>query len=70
MTKGTHRITIEEQGKDIRWDSVKDSMLKASRGVGFEQAAALIETGDVLAVEDHMNPARYPNQRVCNSAAN
>jgi len=61
---GTHRVIIDGQEKNVRWDDKKDTWLKTSRRVGFEQAAAIIEDDAALAVEDHWNPARYPTQRV------
>ena len=61
---GTHRVIIDGQEKNVRWDDKKDTWLKTSRRVGFEQAAAIIEDDAALAVEDHWNPARYPTHRV------
>ena len=64
MTKGTHRVKLSQRLKDIRWSAEKDAWLKANRGLGFEQAAEKIEEQDHLALVEHWDKTRYPNQRV------
>lgn len=49
---------------DIRWNREKDELLRARRGIGFERVALMMEAGNYLAVIDHWNPIRYPNQKV------
>ena len=44
------------------WSEDKNSILKATRGIGFERVVIAIESGDVLAVFDHPNKERYKNQ--------
>lgn len=48
--------------KTFRWNSRKNELLKASRGVSFEDVVLAIETGGLLDVVGHPNPTRYPNQ--------
>jgi len=46
------------------WNSDKNSDLKRTRGVCFEQVVLHIEQADLLDILQHPNRARYPNQRV------
>ena len=39
-------------------------MLKADRGIGFEDIVFHIERGDVLDILEHLNPKRYAGQRI------
>lgn len=50
--------------KTFRWDPRKNELLKASRGVSFEDIVLAMESGGLLDVVEHPNPARYPNQGV------
>jgi hypothetical protein len=50
--------------KTFRWNPRKNEQLKASRGVSFEDVVLAIESGGLLDVVGHPNPARYPNQGV------
>ena len=45
------------------WDSAKNRRLIAERGVGFEEVAALIESGALLGVFGHPDPSRA-HQRI------
>ncbi len=47
-----------------RWNHEKNLMLKAERGISFEQVAMHIERGDVLDIVKHTNQKRYPNQQI------
>lgn len=47
-----------------RWDSAKNERLKAERGVSFEQVVVHIEQGDLLAIYEHPDRRRYPNQSI------
>jgi hypothetical protein len=50
--------------KTFQWSSQKNEQLKASRGISFEDVVLAIESGGLLDVVGHPNPARYPNQGV------
>lgn len=47
-----------------QWSSAKNEQLKAERGLSFEQMVMHIEGGDLLAVSEHPNQARYPGQQI------
>jgi uncharacterized DUF497 family protein len=47
--------------KYLNWSLEKNEILKARRGISFEQIALLIESGHILGIEE--NP-KYPNQRI------
>ena len=47
-----------------KWDSRKNELLKAERGISFEQIVLHIERGEVLDVFEHPNKERYPGQQV------
>lgn len=53
-----------------KWDSRKNELLKAERSISFEQIVLHIERGDVLAVVEHPNKERYPNQQLIVVAVN
>jgi len=42
----------------------KDQKLKAQRGIGFEDVIEAIKSERLLAVIEHPNPEKYPNQKV------
>lgn len=46
------------------WNNDKNSELKRTRNVCFEQVVLHIEQGDLLDILQHPNKARYPNQKV------
>ena len=46
------------------WSPEKNAQLKAERGLSFEQMVMHIEGGDLLAVYEHPNQARYPGQQI------
>ena len=50
--------------KPFRWGPEKNEVLKTERGVSFEQMTVAVETGGLLDVLSHPNPAKYPNQRI------
>jgi hypothetical protein len=64
LTIGTHRVTLGGVEKEIRWSPEKDAWLRIHRGIGFGQVEGMILMQDYLAIADHWNPIRYPNQRV------
>jgi hypothetical protein len=47
--------------KYLNWNLEKNEILKAKRGISFEQIAFLIESGHILDIEE--NPRR-PNQKI------
>ncbi len=50
--------------KPISWHAGKNALLKAERGVSFEDVVFHIMAGDVLDTVDHPNQARYPGQKI------
>ena len=47
--------------KYLNWDSEKNNILKRERGISFEEIAFMIESGQIIGIED--NPGR-PNQKL------
>ena len=47
--------------KYLNWSLEKNEILKAKRGISFEQIALSIESGHILSIEE--NPKR-PNQKI------
>jgi uncharacterized DUF497 family protein len=47
--------------KYLNWDTEKNKILKHERGISFEEIAYLIESGQILGIEE--NPGR-PNQKI------
>jgi uncharacterized DUF497 family protein len=50
--------------KPFRWPSDKNEWLNAERGISFEEVTVAVETGALLDVVSHPNPAKYPRQKV------
>jgi hypothetical protein len=50
--------------KNLNWNSKKSVVLKASRGIGFEDVVFYIERGDILDDYLHPNQQAYPGQRI------
>jgi hypothetical protein len=50
--------------KPISWNPEKNALLKARRGVSFEEVVFHIMAGDILDTFDHPNPERYPGQKI------
>ncbi len=46
------------------WNPEKNDRLKRTRSIDFEDVVFHIQNGDLLAILEHPNPKRYPNQRV------
>ena len=46
------------------WNAEKNEILKAERGVSFEEIVFHIERGDILDILEHPHPERYQGQRV------
>lgn len=47
-----------------QWDDAKNTLLKKTRGISFEQVVMHIENGDVLDIMVHPNTDKYPHQQV------
>ncbi|MGD8445295.1 MAG: BrnT family toxin [Desulfobacterales bacterium] len=47
--------------KYLDWDPQKNEILKQERGISFEEIAYLIESGQIIGIEE--NPSR-PNQKL------
>jgi hypothetical protein len=50
--------------KSINWNTEKSVVLKASRGICFEDLVFHIERGDILDDYLHPNQRAYPGQRI------
>lgn len=50
--------------KYLDWDVEKNEKLKEEREIGFEEVAAAMIEGKVLATIPHPNKKRYPGQRI------
>jgi hypothetical protein len=46
------------------WNRDKNAVINRDRGISFERVVVAVEAGDILAVLEHPNPARYPGQQV------
>ncbi len=46
------------------WNNEKNTILKAERGLSFEQVVLHIEKGDILDILQHPNKEKYPNQKI------
>ena len=50
--------------KTIRYSLEKNEILKASRGISFEDVILALEEGYLLDDIEHPNKERYPNQNI------
>ena len=50
--------------KAIAWNPEKNEILKAQRGVSFEDVVFHMSAGDIIETIDHPNQERYPGQQV------
>lgn len=50
--------------KPIRWNSEKSLLLKAERGVSFEEVLSAISQDGLISVMDHPNRAKYAHQKM------
>lgn len=48
----------------FRWSHEKNEILKAERGISFEEIVLAIEAGGLIGLAPHKNPGRYPKQSV------
>jgi uncharacterized DUF497 family protein len=50
--------------KPIVWNPGKNALLKAERGVSFEDVVFHMMAGDILDTIEHPNQERYPGQQI------
>lgn len=50
--------------KTISWNPDKNALLKAERGISFEDVVFHVMAGDILDTIDHPNQDRYPGQQI------
>jgi len=50
--------------KYITWNAEKNIQLIQERGISFERVVQHIEKKELLAIIQHPNPLKYPNQRM------
>jgi len=50
--------------KPFDWNRQKSTILRSSRGIGFEEVVNAINEGHILAVIEHPNKHKYPNQKI------
>ncbi len=50
--------------KPFRWSPEKNEMLRADRGISFENVVVAIESGGLLDILAHPNQAKYPRQKL------
>jgi len=50
--------------KTLSWNSEKNELLKADRGISFEEIALNIQLGNEADVFHHPNQERYPGQQI------
>jgi len=62
-TKGTRGARLQGM-KTLSWNSEKNELLKADRGISFEEIALNIQLGNEADVFDHPNQERYPGQQI------
>ena len=46
------------------WSDEKNAQLRQERGIGFQEIIFHIEQGDVLAVSEHPNKEKFPEQKI------
>lgn len=46
------------------WPDEKDALLRKDRGIGFQEVVFHIEQGDIVAITEHPNKKKYPNQKI------
>ena len=50
--------------KPFRWSSAKNETLREDRGISFENIVVAVESGGLLDILAHPNPAKFQKQRV------
>jgi len=50
--------------KPVNWSTEKNILLKAERGVSFEEVLSAMSHGGILDIREHSKKDQYPNQRL------
>ncbi|WP_293649545.1 BrnT family toxin [Thiolapillus sp.] len=50
--------------KTFAWNSEKNYLLKAERGISFEEVVLNIQLGNEVDIFEHPNQERYPGQQI------
>lgn len=50
--------------KEVRFDEVKNKLLKSGKGISFDEITELIKTNKQVKTIDHPNKNRYPKQKI------
>ena len=50
--------------KTYSWNPEKNELLQNERGISFEEIVLNIQLGNEVAVYDHPNARKYPNQKI------
>lgn len=50
--------------KQYNWNNEKNKILQKERNISFEDIVFHIMNGDEVAIYDHPNSERYPNQKI------
>ena len=50
--------------KTFAWNSEKNDLLMAERGISFEEVVLNIQLGNELEIFEHPNQERYPGQKI------
>ena len=50
--------------KTFAWNSEKNDLLKAERGISFEEVVLNIQLGNEVDIFEHPNQERYPGQKI------
>ena len=50
--------------KIFKWNTEKNEILAAERGITFEEIVQKIESGATVIETDHPNKRKYPNQKI------
>jgi uncharacterized DUF497 family protein len=50
--------------KAFAWNSEKNELLKAERGISFEEVVLNIQLGNEVDIFEHPNQERYPGQQI------
>ncbi len=50
--------------KVYSWNPEKNELLQKERGISFEEVVLNIQLGNEVAIYDHPNTRKYPNQKI------
>ena len=64
LADNRHTLCYKQPVKPFVWSSEKNDLLKAERGISFEDVVFHMAAGDILETIDHPNQDRYPGQQV------